>query len=178
MAYIHDLKVSAMNLTPKPLKNRLSPAAAQHLPPGLRKWAFRLAVVGACLLLLLTSLDALGQILAEGFHLLLEVAEEGLDTVLELTGLTPRMAQGVTAYIGFVAALAFCYRLYLKVQLWAAHIHERYCQIKTEIREQTSTVAASVRAGWKNQPWQKKALLGLSGLAILGGAVIAVVFFV
>jgi hypothetical protein len=114
-----------MNIAPKSQKNRSFLSAARHLSPLFRqKAAYWLG--GMCVgLLLLTNFGILGEIFAEGFHLLLEIAEEGMDTVLELTGLTPRIAQGVTAYIGFLAALIFGFHLLRKIQSLLQHLSIR-----------------------------------------------------
>jgi hypothetical protein len=163
-----------MNIAPKSPKNRSFLSAAHNLSPLFsQKSAYWLG--GLCFgLLLLTNFGILGEILAEGFHLLLEIAEEGMDTVLELTGLTPRIAQGVTAYIGFLAALIFGFRLLRKIQSLLQHLNQWYSQFKAETQRIISNMPSNVGRVWLNMHWHKKALLAFIGLAVLAFMVITI----
>jgi hypothetical protein len=51
-------------------------------------------------LILLANLDAVGGMLEEAIPILLEWAEKGSESLFEIFGLSPRWAQGITAYIG------------------------------------------------------------------------------
>ena len=162
-----------MTLATEHPKNRSPLSPTRHLSPALRRKAYWLGGLSVGLLLLINF-----GILGEVFHLLLEVAEEGMDTVLELTGLTPRMAQGITAYIGFVAAVIFVIRLWRKMQILLQATKEWYGQFKVEAHQTISTLPSTVRRVWGNLPWHKKALLSLGGFAGLAFMVTAIFFLI
>ena len=162
-----------MNLATEHQKNRspLSPTRPQS--SALRRKAYWLGGLSVALLLLINF-----GILGEVFHLLFEVAEEGMDSVLELTGLTPRMAQGITAYIATLVALIYGYRLWRKMQILLQSTKEWYSQFKVEAHQTISVLPSTVRRVWGNLPWHKKALLSLGGFALLAFMVTAIFFLI
>ena len=162
-----------MNLATEHQKNRspLSPTRPQS--SALRRKAYWLGGLSVALLLLINF-----GILGEVFHLLFEVAEEGMDSVLELTGLTPRMAQGITAYIATLVALIYGYRLWRKMQILLQSTKEWYSQFKVEAHQTISALPSTVRRVWGNLPLHKKALLSLGGFALLAFMVTAIFFLI
>jgi hypothetical protein len=166
-----------MNFPTETPKNRSSLSATRRQSPALRRKAYWLGGLSAGLLLL-ANFGVLGEILAGGFHLLLEIAEEGMDTVLELTGLTPRIAQGITAYIGSLAALIFGFRLLRKIQNLLRSTKQWYSQFKAETRQRCGAMPSTVRRVWANLHWHKKALLILGGLALVAFMAITLYFLI
>ena len=154
--------LALMNLATEHPKKRSPLSAPRPQSSALRRKAYWLGGLSVGLLLLINF-----GILGEVFHLLLEVAEEGMDSVLELTGLTPRMAQGITAYIATLAAVVYGYRLWWKVQNLLQHINEQYSQLKADTLLRIDTMPSTARRVWGNLPWHRKALLILGGLALL-----------
>lgn len=57
-------------------------------------------------------------LLSHGVILILEIAEQVMDTLLELVGMAPGAAQMVTAYIGAVVGLALLYFLVRRLIYW------------------------------------------------------------
>jgi len=149
-----------MNLATEHQKKRSPLSPKRHLSSASRRKAYWLGGLSVGLLLLINF-----GILGEMFHLLLEVAEEGMDTVLELAGLTPRTAQGITAYIGFVAAVILVIRLWRKMQILLQSTKEWYSQFNAEAHQTISVLPSTVRRVWGNLPWHKKVLLSLGGFA-------------
>ena len=154
-------------------KNRSPLSAPRPQSSSLRRKAYWLGGLSVGLLLLINF-----GILGEVFHLLFEVAEEGMDSVLELTGLTPRMAQGITAYIATLVALIYGYRLWRKMQILLQSTKEWYSQFKVEAHQTISTLPSTVRRVWGNLPWHKKALLSLGGFAGLAFMATAIFFLI
>jgi hypothetical protein len=92
-----------------------NPGLSHHLHTPSRTTGYWLAgfVFG---LTLLANMDAIGEMLEEVIPILLELAEKGSESFFEMFGLSPRLAQGVTAYVGFAVALILGYYLACKVQ--------------------------------------------------------------
>ncbi len=154
-----------MNHSANPYSFHHSDDLSHHWPLFRRTTVYSLAglVVG---LVLLANLDVVGGMLEEVIPTFLEVVEKGLDSFFEAVGLAPRLAQGITAYIGLTVGLILGYRLVLKVQFLMHQTRHRLADFTAESRDWISATAAAVGIRWRNLPWRKKLLLSVVGTVV------------
>ncbi|MDD5036331.1 MAG: hypothetical protein PHE55_16415 [Methylococcaceae bacterium] len=115
--------MSTSSDTPKGDKPLRQPSAASQpkradAKPGLTllRGIAWIAATSAVIITLVMNYDVIWNMLADGVPLVLEVAEESLDTFFEkIVGLNPGFAQMATAYTGFVLVLVALYLLVRKI---------------------------------------------------------------
>lgn len=99
--------------------------------------------------------------------LILEIAEQVMDTLLELVGMAPGPAQMVTAYIGVVVGLALLYfgvRRLLYWYYWTLETIEDYQDMYTYYFGVWSTSARTKTVEW----WQQLDFLGKVAAVVFG----------
>lgn len=148
-----------------------STAATASDGPKLRRWQERKlsptrgliflgAAVGAPLIALL-NFEVVGHLLAEVVILVLEIAEELLDTLLEVVGMGPGSAQMLTAYIGAFLLALLLFFVYRKSATWSrnaknmlADYREMYADL---LKERGNDALGKFIAWWGALNWIGKA---------------------
>lgn len=117
-------------------------------------------------LTLLPNLDLVVKMLDELILILLEWAGKALVRLFEMAGFSPRLAQVITAYTGFIMSLILAYGLVYKIRRLLHQARRLVTHLKAESRDRMRTTASAVRASWMNLPWHKKLLLAVAGISI------------
>ena len=154
-----------MNHSANPYSFHHNDDLSHHWPVTRRAAIYSLAglVTGMALL---ANLDMVGGMLEEVIPVFLEVVEKGLDSFFETVGLAPRLAQGITAYIGLTVGLILGYRLVLKVRFLIHQTRHRLADFTAESRDWISATVSAARTGWTNLPWRKKLLVSVIGTVV------------
>lgn len=165
-----------MNTSLQETRPETPPASAE---PALPRWQQRqlsptrglvyLGVLMAVILGTLLNAHAVWGFVAEAVILLLEIAEELMDTFLEVVGMAPGAAQMITAYIGVLVFLALLYFLARRYQGWNRRIRENLRDYRDMyIHLLWVDGRAQLLAWWKN-------LDGLSKVAALAFGVLVLI---
>jgi hypothetical protein len=145
-------------------------AAPATRKPDLPRWQRRnlspvrglvfLGVSAVMLMAALLNIEAVWHLVAETVILCLEVAEELMDTLLEVVGMAPGTAQMATAYIGVLVFLVLLYFLARRSVGWTRRIGETLADYRDMYLHllRTGSVDARERliAWWKGLDWLTK----------------------
>lgn len=162
-----------------PLQETRAEIPSDPAEPALPRWQRRhlspthglvyLGVFTAVVLGTLLNAHAVWGFVAETVILLLEIAEELMDTFLEVVGMAPGAAQMITAYIGVLVFLALLYFLARRYQGWNRRIRENLRDYRDMyIHLLWVDGRAQLLAWWKN-------LDGLAKVAALAFGVLVLV---
>lgn len=127
-----------------------------------------LGVFLAVILGTLANADAVWGLVAHAVILLLEIAEELLDTFLEVVGMAPGAAQMITAYIGVLVFVVLMYFLARKYKGWTLRIKESFRDYRDMyIHLLWVDGRAQFTAWWQALDWPAKIAAAAFGVLIL-----------